>query len=719
MKNRKQFFYLSLLCLLAFSPFASAVTDGEGDFHYRNAENSYNNKNTSEAIRVLREIVYYYDTENLPSYQLLIKIYKEKGDKRKVKAIEKSYEKAKVIKAARAAGTLKDLSPAEALEKGLPQQRIDACRTLADSDNVNNIPLLVTALGDPYFDFYYGIFEVRKAASEALLKFGSKALPALVEAASSKDDDIRAGAMKTLSMMAPPDKNGSRHMEEVFIKAMRDPDTGVRAAGLKGAAELFSEKAVPSIIALLNDTDTEIRLNAAMALGPLCAELNKSSINKQVSEGLVQSLNDTDKAVAGEAIKTLARVGDIKELTPVLLAIAKDEKRETLVRWYAVKSLGTMLSENDVKQLEKLLESDNPWLRGAAAVALGRPLSESQVTVSSSTINKGKEAIDDTFLKLTLDAPQVFEEARRQGIDKGLRYLASMQKEDGSFDSFYPMGTTQLALMSFLRQGFTVDFPVVKRGLDYMMRQRRPDGSFYSDVRSLNEEPGKNKIVFTTSLAIQILGKIDPQKYAKEIADAAGWIKSVQNSDGGFGYYKGLRSDITATRYAITGLDAAYTAMGREKNDETWLKSQNYLATLQNEDGGFGYSKTEQRSSYGSATASGIICLNMAGMDTKRVYKGIEWASGHYGWDTNPLDSNPKHYQYYIQEMAEAFHRTGRTSITDATGRAHYWFDEVAKKLLAEQDRNGWWVTDKEPLFTTYLIGTLQLEQARARLEGM
>jgi squalene-hopene/tetraprenyl-beta-curcumene cyclase len=329
---------------------------------------------------------------------------------------------------------------------------------------------------------------------------------------------------------------------------------------------------------------------------------------------------------------------------------------------------------------------------------------------------------EESVLKNTLGKnSENFDEARKTGTQKAITYLESIQKEDGSFPSFFGLGTTELAMMCFQKQGMSPEDAVLKKGIGYILSLRKPDGSFYSDT----EPQGKEKTSFTTALAIRLFSALKDGKNKKMIEDALAWIKDIQNVDGGFGYYKGSRSDITATTFCIRALNDGYMFLGLPKNDETWIKAFTYVKNLQNKNGGFGYlaGKMEKEEGeedeelptapYGSATASGLISLFYVEAEKTDMDKALDWVSQHYTWDENPLDPDPKHYQYYVQELATALTLAGKETIKDKKGQKHFWYKEVVRKLEKEQAPAGFWVTDKEPLFTTYFISVMQLENAK------
>jgi hypothetical protein len=147
-----------------------------------------------------------------------------------------------------------------------------------------------------------------------------------------------------------------------------------------------------------------------------------------------------------------------------------------------------------------------------------------------------------------------------------------------------------------------------------------------------------------------------------------------------------------------------------EKNDEVWLQALNYLKEEQNEDGGFGYIKGEYKS-YGSMTAAGLIGLRLCGakLTDKAVKDTLRWISNHYTWDENPHGPQKRLF-YYIRALAKALHLCGLKTITDKDGKTHDWYQEVVRKLVQEQEEDGFWVMDSECLFTTYMLDVLQLK---------
>ncbi len=88
----------------------------------------------------------------------------------------------------------------------------------------------------------------------------------------------------------------------------------------------------------------------------------------------------------------------------------------------------------------------------------------------------------------TGDAKTV-ESKRTAAIERGLKYLAEQgQAEDGTFTAKAGSGLTSLAVLSALRNGKSVDDPMVAKGLKAIEKFVQPDGGIYGGGRLKNYE---------------------------------------------------------------------------------------------------------------------------------------------------------------------------------------------------------------------------------------
>jgi squalene-hopene/tetraprenyl-beta-curcumene cyclase len=191
--------------------------------------------------------------------------------------------------------------------------------------------------------------------------------------------------------------------------------------------------------------------------------------------------------------------------------------------------------------------------------------------------------VDDTaFVLMALGCVEYPDRARyERAIRRGIDWLVSMQNRDGGWGAFdrdnnrraltqIPFAdhnamidpstadVTARVLECLGRFGWPASHPVVQRGLAFLRRDQTPEGAWYGRW-------GVN-YVYGTSGVLRALEALGLQG-AEECGRAAAWLRSVQNSDGGFGEsiasyddpsLKGRgTSTASQTAWALIGLLAA------------------------------------------------------------------------------------------------------------------------------------------------------------------
>lgn len=203
----------------------------------------------------------------------------------------------------------------EALADSDEVLRYEAAKALGSigADAAPAIPILVQVLNDPER-------LVGDIAADALSRIGSAAIPALIEVLRGSKPEIRRRALTSLggigakADVALPD----------LIRSLTDPDEEIRAAaanaiGLVGDANA-AMAAVPDIIAATKDTDRIVRRNIAEALGRIGPR------DARVIPSLLALMRDSDpevKVVAGDA---MARIG--MQAFPALRALLCDRDKD-------------------------------------------------------------------------------------------------------------------------------------------------------------------------------------------------------------------------------------------------------------------------------------------------------------------------------------------------------------------------------------------------------
>jgi HEAT repeat protein len=292
--------------------------------------------------------------------------------------------------------------------------RIDALIDILGQKNAPNRNAAIQALaarGDeavnPLVDAMAKGEDTRQGAISALVAIGKPALPALNQALTSQDWQIRYGAILAIGEMGPDAAESVGSLLNVFA-GNRNPDeqiaiihslgrTGpgnaeamgllascllvdslrnyaLRAFGEMGAS---ASPAVPRILSILEDQDTQARFEAISALegiGPF----------EGVVDGIAGRLKDGEARVRLEAAKALGEFGpDAAGATSALADALGDSEAD--VRQAAAKALGDIApaSAAAIPKLIRALGDSEPQTRREVANALGRFGSHASSSVSA------------------------------------------------------------------------------------------------------------------------------------------------------------------------------------------------------------------------------------------------------------------------------------------------------------------------------------------------
>jgi squalene-hopene/tetraprenyl-beta-curcumene cyclase len=338
-------------------------------------------------------------------------------------------------------------------------------------------------------------------------------------------------------------------------------------------------------------------------------------------------------------------------------------------------------------------------------------------------------------------------------VDRGLAFLKSQQKPDGSWQNEQdPPAMTAIVAKAFVGAG-KLNEPEVRKAYDRLLAQQKEDGGIYKDM-SAN---------YNTAIAISALSATNDPKYKPAIDKAIKFLRQLQWNDqssdakerksvdekdaryGGFGYGGKQRPDLSNTQVALEALhdagispdDPAYKAALKfasrtqnlsETNDQAWAAN----------DGGFVYTPAENGQSmageytgpdgkrflrsYGSMTYAGLKSFIYAGLtkEDPRVKAAWEWITRNWTLDQNPgmQVADPKQAQsglyYYFHTMARALATYDQPTINDSSGKAHDWRVEFIDKLASLQKPDGsWsgekrWMEDNPVLVTAYIVNALE-----------
>lgn len=346
-------------------------------------------------------------------------------------------------------------------------------------------------------------------------------------------------------------------------------------------------------------------------------------------------------------------------------------------------------------------------------------------------------------------------------IDKGLAFLKSRQKPDGSWQNEHePPAMTAIVLKAFVQEpkyNSRTDF--IKKGYDKLLSYQLEDGGIYRDTLAN----------YNTAIAVSALAAADDPLYQDRIDKAIAYLKGLQwtrqigdgpkgerivdENDpwyGGWGYggqsRGGGRPDLSNVQMALEALHDS----GLKPDDPAYQASIKFIERMQNRsesndqawagnDGGFIYGPALDRRgesfageyadsagrrlrSYGSMTYAGLKSMIYAGLakDDPRVQAAWEWITGNWTLDENPgmRSGNPDHAQwglyYYYHTLARALNVYDQPVILDPRGNRHDWRIELIQKLAGLQNPDGSWAGDKRwmeenpVLVTAYVVLALQ-----------
>ncbi len=291
-----------------------------------------------------------------------------------------------------------------------------------------------------------------------------------------------------------------------------------------------------------------------------------------------------------------------------------------------------------------------------------------------------------------VDAPELTAKAS-QAIDKGLKYLLTTQKKDGSWDEDgqggREIGITSLAMMAYMSKAH---FPgsgtygkELDRAKDFLLKyaKARTDGYLGTTMY----EHGLATLALSEIWGMTRDAK-DDDAIQKVLEKAVDVIVRSQNRGGGWRYQPQSDGgeDTSCTQTVFHALASARQA-GIMVPQRTITKVGKFLKRAQNkQDGGFTYTSRGSGNSSFACSAGGIYSAQLAGLrDSEMVASGLRYmkkqfpavitgGSGHYYY---------AHY-YAIQAMVQA-------------GDDYYmeWYPVIRDALISKQKENGAWIAGR------------------------
>ena len=226
--------------------------------------------------------------------------------------------------------------------------------------------------------------------------------------------------------------------------------------------------------------------------------------------------------------------------------------------------------------------------------------------------------------------------ATQQAINRGLEYLAANQNDDGSLGSGSTyrrhVAVTALAGIAFLSAGNTPNRGKygrqVEKAVQYILACTDSTGLISApEHRQHNPMYGHG---FATLFLAEVYGMTQRSDIREKLKLAVNLIVNSQNKEGGWRYFaKRGDADISVTVCQIMALRAARNA-GIFVPKNTVDQCTKYVKSCQNTDGGFMYQKLTNTVSIWQRTAAGLVALYSAGIyESDEIQKGLKFLMDH------------------------------------------------------------------------------------------
>ncbi|MBN2371033.1 MAG: HEAT repeat domain-containing protein [Vicinamibacteria bacterium] len=226
------------------------------------------------------------------------------------------------------------------------QNRRTAAITLGWLKEARAERTLIELLGDP---------SVQQYVTHALVSIGFQDREAFEHGLRNPHDAIRQGTIRCLSWIAPPDA------VDLVAPLIHDPSSEVRAEAASAIGRLGDEDSAMLLFELLGDDSELIQESAMEALLRLPPA--------RVIPLLLQALGNPDIAVRVRAAETLGLLRDPKT-APALIALTRDPRESA--RRAAIKALGEIEAPGIPDILRAALLDESSIVRQQAAVSLGK-----------------------------------------------------------------------------------------------------------------------------------------------------------------------------------------------------------------------------------------------------------------------------------------------------------------------------------------------------------
>jgi len=297
------------------------------------------------------------------------------------------------------------------------------------------------------------------------------------------------------------------------------------------------------------------------------------------------------------------------------------------------------------------------------------------------------------------DPPARIPPEAREATQRGLKYLAKRQNDDGSFgEGLYSrnVGVCSLAGLALVGAGHTPrrgsHGAVVQRVVEFLLECCQESG-FISYANAVSHGP-MYEHGFATMLLAEAYGMTSSPPIREKLSRAVRLIVDKQNAEGGWRYFPERReADISVTICQVTALRAAKNA-GLHVPAATIERSVDYIKRSQNVDGGFMYMLEAGGPSRFPRSAAGVVALYNAGIvEGDELRRALEYLK-NFRPGGNEAANAESYYFYGHYYAAQAMWQAGGEYWNQ-------WYPAIVKELLAAQREDGSWQDTISPIYGT------------------
>lgn len=254
-------------------------------------------------------------------------------------------------------------------------------------------------------------------------------------------------------------------------------------------------------------------------------------------------------------------------------------------------------------------------------------------------------------------------------VVNALRFLKSTQAPDGGWGTQHRSAMTALALLAYLGHCETPESEEFGEScltaIVYLINQAKKQNGRLASTRDTHQMPYEEAIAtYALAEAYGMCRNMQIPDLRETVQTAGQFLIDQQHASGGWDYGYEESSprggDLSITGWHVQALHACAATQLDFKNRDTCLrKAVRYIETLQDDEGGFGYTSTKAAGSapWHTLTGTGMLCLQMNDRPTSTaVRKAARYVlkSAPFSYDSADCDL----YAHYYLALA-MFQRGG------------------------------------------------------------